>query len=71
MLDAAGTVAGALMADATASFGPGFKEGEVLSVNEGADRPVELLPRQRRTKIKIQIRNYKRLNVFAETKSKL
>lgn len=61
MVDAVATVAGGLMADAAASFGLGLKEDEVLSVDEGADMLVdaEVLPRQRRTKIKIQIRNSK------------
>ncbi len=48
-VDAVVTVAGDLMADAVASFEPGLKEDEALSVDEGADMLVdaEVLPRNR------------------------
>ncbi len=49
MVDAVVTVAGDLMADAVASFEPGLKEDEALSVDEGSDMLVdaEVLPRNR------------------------
>lgn len=49
MVDAVVTVAGGLMADEAASFGPGLEEDEALSVDGEADMLVDAgaLPKQR------------------------
>lgn len=49
MADAVVTVAGGLMADEAASFGPGLEEDEAFSVDGEADMLVDpgVLPKQR------------------------
>lgn len=74
VVDAVVTVAGGLMADEAASFGPGLEEDEALSVDGEAEMLVdaEALPKQREERslnLNLQFR-YSR-NVFRETKSKM
>lgn len=71
MVDAVVTVAGGLMADEAASFGPGVEEDEALSADGEDDKLVDAgaLPKQR------EDRNSFSLDIlemfFRETKSKM
>lgn len=75
MVDAVVTVAGDLMADEAASFGPGLEEDEALSVDGEDDMLVDAgaLPKQREDRnvnLKLQFR-YSTNVFFRETKSKM